>query len=57
VGNEVMGANQPRQAVIDDFLRSIGMAPGFTSAAAQSQTAGTGALTSMLKLPLAAVGK
>lgn len=57
VGNEVMGANQPRQAVIDDYLRSIGLAPGFTSAAAQSQQAGTGALTSMLKLPLAAVGK
>jgi hypothetical protein len=57
VGNEVMGANQPRQAVIDDFLRSVGLAPGFTNAAASSQQAGTGALTSMLKLPLAAVGK
>ncbi len=57
VGNEVMGANQPRQAVIDDFLRSVGLAPGFTQAAASSQQAGTGALTSMLKLPLAAVGK
>ncbi len=57
VGSEVMGANQPRQQVISDFLSSIGMAPGFTNAASGSQQAGTNQISSLAKIPLSLIGK
>ncbi len=57
VGSEVMGANQPRQQVIDDFLRSIGMAPGFTNAASGSQQASTQSNSSIANTLLSTIGK
>ena len=57
VGNEVQGANAPRQTVIQDFLSSIGMAPGFTNAASGSQQAGTNQMSSLASIPLHLLGK
>ncbi len=57
VGNEVQGANAPRQTVISDFLSSIGMAPGFTNAASGSQQAGTNQMTGLASIPLHLMGK
>jgi hypothetical protein len=57
VGNEVQGANAPRQTVISDFLSSIGMAPGFTNAASGSQQAGTNSMTGLASIPLHLLGK
>ncbi len=57
VGNEVMGANQPRQQVINDFLSSIGMAPSFTNAASGSQQAGTASNMGIASTLLSTIGK
>ncbi len=57
VGNEVTGANQPRQSVIQDFLSSIGMAPGFTNAASGSQQAGTNQMSGITSTLLHTIGK
>lgn len=57
VGNEVVGANAPRQQAISDFLSYLGMGPGYQGAAAQQQNANTGLLGTIGQLALSTIAK
>lgn len=57
VGNQVTGANQPRQQTIADFLQYLGMGPGYQSSAASQQSAGNQTGLGLLSILPAMIGK
>ena len=57
VGSQVMGANQPRQQVISNYMTAAGLGPAYSQAAAQAQQAGTNQMSSLASIPLSLIGK
>jgi hypothetical protein len=57
VGGQIGALNQPRQQVISNYTTAAGLGPAYSNAAANSQNAGTNQISSLAKLPLAAIGK
>lgn len=57
VGNQVTGANQPRQQAISDFLSYLGMGPGYQNAAASQQNANSGSIGAIAGPLMSLIGK